>query len=283
MDFAAENGIRLFDTAESYGDGDSERIIGTWLRSRGAAREIALTTKASNGFTRAAITESAERSRYRLGVERIPVYLLHRFPDTPLEEALEALTGLVEAGTVWIAGCSNFSAEQVRGALRISRTRRLVQPAVVQSIYNIVCRGIEVELLPLCARHGIGVITYSPLGAGFLTGKYPNASASAVPGSRFDVAPGHREIYFQPEKFRVLSQLRGRASEWGMPVHHLALGWALRRTDIACTLIGARSAAHVRNALQALQAPLRQEWVLYMDALGTAEQHSTNPSSRETL
>jgi 1-deoxyxylulose-5-phosphate synthase len=128
----------------------------------------------------------------------------------------------------------------------------------VQPIYNLVDRRIERELLPLCARHKIGVITYSPLGAGFLTGKY-RPRAPIPPGTRFDVRPGHQDRYFTDHGFRVVEMLQEVAGRIDRPPVQLALAWVLQRPGITSVLVGARAPAHVDQAFESLQAELPDE------------------------
>src|SRR5207253_6623893 len=136
-------------------------------------------------------------------------YLFHSYDAaTPLEEALEAMTRVVQSGKVRVAGCSNFTAEQLRSALELSQSDGLVRLEVIQPNYSLVCREIEQDLLPLCRAQGIAVVTYSPLGAGFLTGKYTPQRSAIPKGTRFDVIEGHADIYFNERNFRVVEQLR---------------------------------------------------------------------------
>jgi 1-deoxyxylulose-5-phosphate synthase len=261
LDRALERGITLFDTAEAYSAGRSEEILGRWIASRSARDRIVLTTKVTLPLGRARVIASAEASLRRLQVETIDLFLLHSWDaNTPLEETLDALETLVDAGKVRYVGCSNFAAEQLGTALAQQDERGWARMDAVQQVYNLALRAIEGELLPLCADQQIGVITYSPLGAGFLTGKY--RQGGPVPsGTRFDIVPGHQDIYFNDSAFAAMERLRDRSAALGMPMAQLALAWVLRQPGISTTLIGARSPAQIDQAFDAAELEVTSdEW-----------------------
>jgi aryl-alcohol dehydrogenase-like predicted oxidoreductase len=251
LDRALERGITLFDTAEAYSAGRSEEILGRWLASRGARGQIVLATKVAAPLARERVIASAEASLRRLHAETIDLFQLHSWdPNTPLEETLEALDALVRAGKVRYVGCSNFAGWQVAKALWREDVHGWARLESVQPVYNLALREIEPELLPLCADQQLGAITYSPLGAGFLTGKY--RTGGPVPsGTRFDIVPGHQEIYFNDACFAAMERLRAASEQAGVPMARLGLAWVLGRPGITATLIGARSPAQVDQAFEA--------------------------------
>jgi aryl-alcohol dehydrogenase-like predicted oxidoreductase len=165
----------------------------------------------------------------------------------------------------WI-GCSNLAAWQVCKSLWRQDVLGLARFESVQPIYNLVHRDIEEELLPLCADQQLGVMTYSPLGAGFLSGKYRRGEA--VPGgSRFDIKPGHQSIYFTDRGFRIMEGLRALAVEAGVPMPALALAWVMKRAGITSVLIGARSVGQVDQAFEAEALRISQSVSARLDAL----------------
>jgi len=273
MDYAAEHGITVFDTAEAYGGGASERIIGDWLRSRGMVGKIAVVTKVFKKLTKERIKEALSQSRERLGLDVIDGYLLHFFDETtPLEESLEGLTIAAESGVVRVAGCSNFSAEQLNRALDLSEQKGLVRFGLVQPIYNLTARDIEQDMLWDAAERRVEVVTFSPLGAGFLCGKY-SASRETIPkGSRFDVIPGHVDIYFKPENFRIVEKLRAKSEETGLSMSRLAMGWVMANPMISSVLVGARSVDQVAAAVETLNSPLPSDLKREMDRWTGAEE-----------
>jgi aryl-alcohol dehydrogenase-like predicted oxidoreductase len=251
MDHAVERGINLFDTAEAYAAGRSEEVVGNWMAERGSRDRIVLATKVNGTLTRERILTSAEESLRRLQTDRVDLFQLHRWDqDTPLEEMLEALDTLVQQGKARYIGCSNYAGWQLCKALWLQDVKGWSRIESVQPIYNLVNREIEQELLPLCADQQVGVVSYSPLGAGFLTGKY--RQHGPIPkGSRFDVMPGHTDIYFHRQKWRVMEALRAKSEALGISMIQLALAWALTQPSITTVLAGARTTGHVNQAFEA--------------------------------
>lgn len=290
MDAALERGITLFDTAEAYGGGQarqhrrdrmgvedvrevsgemhsSERILGRWLKSRGVRSRVTVQTKVSANRSRQDVQNALEASLERLQTDYIDLYLFHSYdPAVPLEEGLEALERGEKSGRIRCSGCSNFSAGQLSEALGLSGGKGLPRLKVIQPNYNLVHREIETDLLPLCQRQEVGVVTYSPLGAGFLAGKYTPDQAAIPKGTRFDVIPGHVDVYFQPRSFRVVEQLRRMASRTGHSMVQLAMGWVLNREGVDSVLIGVRKTSHLDNAFQAMEMDFPSEWMAEMNA-----------------
>jgi aryl-alcohol dehydrogenase-like predicted oxidoreductase len=262
LDRALECGITLVDTAEAYGaePGRSEVIVGRWIAARGVRNRITLATKVNGTLTADRVRDSCAASLQRLGVEVIDLFQVHRWDaETPLEETLGALDDVVRAGQVRAIGCSNYAAWQLTKALWRQEVRGWARFETVQPVYNLADRRIEQELLPLCADQELGVITYSPRAAGFLTGKY-HAGGAVPSGTRFDIVPAHQEIYFTPARYRVMEALRTIAAGVGLPMAHLALAWVLSRPGISSVLIGARTPEHVDEGIAAaagLPADLR--------------------------
>ncbi|MCX6030857.1 MAG: aldo/keto reductase [Chloroflexi bacterium] len=263
MDRALERGITLFDTAEAYAGGRSEEIIGRWIADRSVRERIVLATKVRPPLSRDRILTSAEASLRRLQTDAVDLFLLHSWDaSAPLEEPLEALDRLVRQGKARAIGCSNLAAWQLCKALWRQDIHGWPRMEAVQPNYNLVVRDIERELLPLCADQQIGVISYSPLGGGFLTGKYrPGGDVPA--GTRMDVSPLMQPIYFHETGFRILEELRARAVELGTTIPLLALAWTMTQPGITAVLIGARSPEQVDQALDAdalgMSAELRAE------------------------
>ena len=254
MDHAFGNGITLFDTAEAYGQGASELVVGEWLQSRNLRDKIVLATKVNGTLTRQRIVSSVESSLKRLRTDCIDLLQTHVWDEsTPQEETLDALTTLVQQGKVRYVGCSNYSASQLAAVLTLSNETGMSRMVSVQPPYNLVQRDIEADLLPLCASENIGVISYSPLAAGFLTGKY-RPGQPIPPGTRFDVIPGHQDIYFTEHGYQVLKQLDREAQTSGASHIQLALSWVLQQPGVTSVLIGARKTLHIDQALRAVDS-----------------------------
>jgi aryl-alcohol dehydrogenase-like predicted oxidoreductase len=295
MSGALDRGINLFDTAEAYGGGNaqqyrktvlgvedvrevssemhsSEITIGRWLKDVGARSRIVLQSKVTTNTTKHRVLEALEASLRRLQTDWIDLYLFHSFDaKTPLEEGIEAMTRAVEQGKVRAYGCSNFSGSQLAQCLETAERRSQCRPEVVQPPYSLVAREIESDLLPLCVKERIGVVAYSPLAAGFLSGKYASATAAFPKGSRFDVIPGHADIYFKDRNFELAEKLRRKCEQVDIPMVQLAMGWALRKPAITSVLVGATRLAHLDNAVAARDMEFPNDWMQEMDGWGAAE------------
>ncbi len=231
LDHALARGITHFDTAAAYGGGASESILGRWLASRKPA-DITVATKILPPYDRIDLTPSLQR----LGLDQIDLLYLHQWHDSALQAgaALEKLP-------VRRFGASNVTLDQLRAlGPRFS---------VIQNNHNLAVSEVTDALREYCAALGVAIVTYSPLGAGFLTGKHQNG---VQPGSRFEIIPGHQQIYFHEDAWRSLARLEAIASRTGHSPAHLALAWALHQPGIACTLIGGRNPAHIDQAFAAL-------------------------------
>jgi len=236
LDHALSRGVRLFDTAAAYGQGASETIIGRWLASR-RPRGITIATKILPPYGPIDISASMQR----LGVDQIDLLYLHQWHDSVLS-AGPALDELLRSGQVKALGLSNVTLDQLRAAgPRFS---------VVQNNHNLAVSDVNDALRAHCAAHDIALVTYSPLGAGFLTGKHQQGVQS---GSRFDLVPGHQEVYFHSGAYRRLATLEAVSARAGHSQAHLALAWALHQPGIASVLIGGRTPAHFDQAFAALE------------------------------
>lgn len=266
MDHALGRGINLFDSAAAYAAGASEMVVGEWLKDRGVRDRIVLATKVNGTLTRGHVTASAEESLRRLQTDRIDLFQLHSWDgETPLEETLGALSSLVDQGKVRAIGCSNWSAGQMGEALSIAEKWGFARMDSVQPPYNLVQREIETELLPFCSEQGIATICYSPLGAGFLTGKY-RRDQHVPEGTRFDIIPGHQDIYFNDRGFGIVERLEHAAEQSGLSMVQLAMAWVLSRSGVTSVLIGARNTRQVDQAFEAAEAGLGEELLATLDA-----------------
>jgi aryl-alcohol dehydrogenase-like predicted oxidoreductase len=235
LDHALERGVRHFDTAAAYGGGASETIIGKWLASR-RPEGITVATKILPPYDHIDITSSLKR----LGVEQLDLLYLHQWHETAIQAGL-ALDELVRTGLVRQLGASNFTLDQLQAAGPRFR--------VVQNNHNLAVRDVSDEFRAYCTANGIAIVTYSPLGAGFLTGKHRNG---VQVGSRFEIIPGHQNVYFHDSAFQRLAKLEAVATRAGHSQAHLALAWALRQPGIDTVLIGGRSPAHLDQAFAAM-------------------------------
>jgi aryl-alcohol dehydrogenase-like predicted oxidoreductase len=256
MDAAWELGIRTFDTADAYGGGRSETMIGNWIRSRGQVPKI--TTKTFNpmgaghdhGLSRARIVRQLETSLDRLGLERIDLYLAHEFdPATPVEETIVTFEGLVQLELIKAYGVSNFDADQLRAFLQTGR------PAALQNSYSLLERGDEQDVLGLCAEFKVAYTPFSPLAGGWLTGKYKR-DEPPPPGSRMELRPGPYEKLRTERTFDALDRLAELAAQRGVDTATLAIAWLLAQPQVTAVVVGPRTPRHLEPALRALDAAL---------------------------
>ena len=261
MDRALELGINYLDTADSYGGGRSEEIVGRWLRARGTRDQVVLSTKVCNrmglgpndaGLSRRHVLRAVEDSLRRLQTDWLDLYVTHQVdPQTPLEETVQALSDLVRQGKVRYLGASNIEAWRLTRALWIADRRHLARYEGVQNEYNLLHREIEAEVLPLAADQGLAVTPFSPLAGGFLTGKYTRGGPYPA-GSRMTLRPEpYRGLLGEPT-FRALDALRAEAAEWGVSMPALALAWVTCHPQVTAALVGPRSPAQFAAAEESL-------------------------------
>lgn len=258
--FAA--GGNFIDTADGYAEGRSEEILGKGLKGR--RHEVVLATKVffptgkgpnQKGLSRKHIAEAVENSLRRLSTDFIDLYQVHCFDSrTPLDETLEALDLLVRQGKVLYLGCSNFAGWQLAKALGVSRAAGLSRFDCLQPQYSLVCRSIERELLPLCREEGVGVIPWSPLAGGFLSGKYrPGAAHPSV--SRLaesdPATSGWTERFLTERNFKILEVVEAVADELGKSTSQVALAWLLNVRGVTSVIIGARTIGQLEENLGA--------------------------------
>jgi aryl-alcohol dehydrogenase-like predicted oxidoreductase len=250
MDAAWEAGITTFDTADAYGGGASESMIGEWLRSR-RPNGIVLSTKtfnpiaagADHGLAPARMRRQLESSLLRLGVERVDMYLTHDWdPDVPIAETAGALDELVAAGKIGAYGLSNVDGAQLSEALAAGRF------AWVQNSYSLLDREAETEVIPACAEHGLGFTPFSPLAGGWLTGKYRRGEEPQA-GSRMATRPEPYLGFVDDDRvWALLDRLR----EEGDPAT-LAFAWLFAQPHVTAVVVGPRRPEHLSPALAALQ------------------------------
>lgn len=265
LDRAVEAGITLLDTADVYQEGESEAILGRWLRQRGGRERLVLASKVGGssetcpgGLSRAQVVAACEGSLRRLQTEVIDLYQLH-WPDieTPLEETLEAMEQLRRQGKIRAVGCSNYPAWLMGEALALCRQAGFAPLCAAQLQYNLLVRHIEREILPLCQRAGVAVLPWSPLAGGLLSGKYP---AGAWPARHGRMEAWRRRYGAdQGRVSRVVETVTRLARRRGCSPAALALGWLRGRPAVASCIIGARTLAQLEQNLEGADLSLAEE------------------------
>ncbi len=278
LDACVERGLVAIDTADVYSawvtghkGGESEAIIGAWLKARPGAREkVLILTKCGmempgqgKGLSPAWIAKSCEDSLKRLGIERIDLYQAHKDDESvPLAETLGAFQALIKAGKVRAIGSSNYTAARLKAALAVSAAQGLPRFESHQPVYNLMDRGIEADLLPLCRAEEVGIITYSSLASGFLTGKYRTKAdlGKSVRGER-SVAK-----HMTDKGMAVLAAVDAAAKRHGVSPAAIALAWQIARPGITAPIASATSPEQLGELLKAEDVALSAEDMAALDA-----------------
>src|SRR4051794_19880312 len=269
LDAFVDAGGTLVDTADTYGNGTSERVLAPWLARR--RDDVVLATKVrfatddppGEGLAPDRIRAACDASLRRLGVDVIDLYQVHApDPDVPLEATLEALDGLVQAGKVRALGASNYPAWLLAWAVALQDRNGWAPFVSLQPQYSLVERSVEIELLPFSRAAGIKTIPWGPLGAGFLTGKYPRDS-EPPPGSR--IAEAGEEIEEARARravernFRVLDEVQSIAEAKGATIAQISLAWLLGVPEVAAPIVGPRTFEQLEDLLGTVDVELTAE------------------------
>jgi aryl-alcohol dehydrogenase-like predicted oxidoreductase len=279
MDRFFDAGGNFFDTADIYSHGASESILGAWLNEK-KREEIVLATKVrfrvgngpnNTGLSRKRIIAGVEQSLGRLGTDYIDLYQLHCWDDTtPVEETMQALDDVVRAGKVRYIGVSNFAGYQLQKAIQVSDRRNGTRCISLQPQYNLLCRTIEWEVVPAALAEGVGLIPWSPLRGGWLSGKFRRGMDSPPEGTRVALA-GRKgwgeswQAYNIERTWRILDDLFVAASESGKTPAQTAINWLLQKPGVVAPIIGARNLEQLEDNLGAAGWELDPELMDLLD------------------
>lgn len=279
-----EAGINFFDTANSYSQGRAEEILGDCITH--CRDEIVLTTKVFNpmgedintrGLSRRHIIREVENSLRRLKTDRIEFYFLHNFdPLTPMEETLRALDDLQRQGKILYPAVSNWSAWQIAKGLGISAKDQLARFELIQPMYSLAKRQVEVEILPLAQSENMGVITYSPLGGGLLTGKYGNSNKPTQ--GRLIEQKKYADRYGDQKYNEVADRFNTHCKEQHVHPATLAVAWVMSHPGITAPIIGARNLEQLDSSLAATEVNMTEEWRKEITALSITPPTATDRS-----
>jgi aryl-alcohol dehydrogenase-like predicted oxidoreductase len=281
---ALEAGINFFDTADVYSYGESEEALGRAIKGSGARRDaVVIATKVRSAMSEAAsagtgdvnnvglsrqhIMSACEASLRRLGTDYIDLYQVHGWDIlTPIEETLRALDDLVRQGKVRYLGCSNWAPRHLAKSLGISRQHDWERFVSLQAYYSLVGRDLEHELLPLCREEGLGVLVWSPLSGGFLSGKYrrDNPNPEGARRTAFNFPPIDTE-----RGFDAVDALDQVAQQRQATVAQVALAWLLAQPGVASIIIGANKMSQLEDNLKAIEVKLSAEEVERLSATTT--------------
>jgi aryl-alcohol dehydrogenase-like predicted oxidoreductase len=271
---AVEAGVTVFDTADVYDHGASEEVTGRLLRELFTAREdYVVATKVyypmsdrpgDRGLSRRHLLAAADASLRRLGTDHIDLYQVHRWDyATPVEETMEALDSLVRAGKVRYLGASSMYAWQLAKAQHAAERNGWHRFVSMQNHYNLAYREEEREMVPLCLDQGLGVLPYSPLARGLLTGSRRREGGGTTTRSENDPAA---DSAYGPEDFDVVDALRAVARELGRPPAQVALAWLRTMPGVTAPIVGATKAQHLEDALASLELTLDAHLVKQLEA-----------------
>jgi 1-deoxyxylulose-5-phosphate synthase len=263
---AIEGGITFFDTADVYSQGTSEVATGRLLGRLISRDEVVIATKVhgqmtpgpnGRGLSRKHILSAIDASLGRLGMDYVDLYQIHRFdPQTPIEETMEALNDVVRAGKARYIGASSMYAWQFARAQHVAERHGWTRFASMQNHYNLLYREEEREMIPLCRHDGIGVIPWSPLARGFLTGTRTREGERRTVRAETD---GFQDTLYGPDDFDVVDRLNEVAGERGVPSAQMALAWLLHKPGVTAPIVGATKLEHLEDALAAAELSLSDE------------------------
>jgi aryl-alcohol dehydrogenase-like predicted oxidoreductase len=274
LDQFAEAGGTLVDSADVYAEGRSEEIIGRWLAARPTARDrMVLATKGrfptdespnGHGLSRRHLAMALDASLRRLAVDAIDLYQLHSFdPLTPIEETLRFLDDAVHAGKIRYVGLSNFTGWQIQKAVDTADALGLARPVTVQPQYNLLARATEWEIVPVCQSERLGLLPWSPLASGWLTGKYQRGQTAPAGTRVAENADEGMRIWNQrgdaERTWRVVDAVRAVAHERGVSMAQVAIAWLAARPAVTSVILGARSDRQFADNLAAAQLRLSRE------------------------
>jgi aryl-alcohol dehydrogenase-like predicted oxidoreductase len=274
VDTAIDGGINFFDSADVYSHGQSEEILGKAIQ--GKRDSLVLATKVRGrmsreindvGLSRRHIIQSCENSLRRLGTDYIDLYVVHSFDFmTPLEETLSALNDLVHQGKVRYLGCSNYFAWQLMKSLSISEKHHWEKFVSLQAYYSLIARDVEYELVPLCEDQGLGLTPWSPLSAGFLTGKYPRGSQALEEGRR-NREQQHFLQFDEDRGYAILDAVQRIAEERGATAAQVSLNYLRSKSVVSSVIIGATKERQLADNLKSVEWRLSDEEIERLDAV----------------
>jgi len=272
---AREHGVNFIDTADVYTAGRSESMVGELIRPH--RDDWVLATRVGNrmsdrpnegGYSRTWMLRECDASLARLGTGHIDIWYLHRdFNGLDLEEPLRAVDALLRAGKIRYWGVSNFRGWRIAEAVHVAHALGMPGPVVCQPYYNLLNRQPEVEVLPACAHHGIGVVPYSPIARGLLTGQY---APGAKPPEGTRAGRGDKrmlETEFREESLRIAELLKAHCEQKGVALSHFAAAWVLASRSVSSVIAGPRTFAQWQDYFGALECTITPEDVAVVDAL----------------
>ncbi|MEB2288235.1 MAG: aldo/keto reductase family protein [Anaerolineae bacterium] len=271
---AYDNGINFFDIANVYARGEAEKLMGSVLRLF-PRHTLVISSKAfwpmsddvnDRGLSRKHLFESVHASLRRIGTDYLDLFFCHRWDaETPLEETVRALDDLVHQGKILYWGTSEWTGAQIQAALDLCERYNLVKPQVEQPLYNLIARRkVEEDVLPVTEKNGLGLVVWSPLASGLLTGKYDDALPGDSRLARLEVL---RDQWYKAESVAAIRELKAVADDLGVTRAQLALAWTLRQPGVSSAITGATRPAQLDETLKAIDITLDSDTLARMDAI----------------
>ncbi|NYT43844.1 aldo/keto reductase [Alcaligenaceae bacterium] len=284
VDSAADHGINFIDTADVYGKGASEQMVGRLIAAK--RHDWVLATKLGNAMSKAPnqshysrhwMIREVEASLQRLATEHIDILYLHRdFHQENLEEAVRSLGDLIRDGKIRAYGLSNFRGWRIAEIMRLCQQLNVPQPIVCQPYYNLLNRGPEVEILPACAHYGLGVVPYSPIARGVLTGKYQPGRAPSADSRAGRNDKRMMETEFREESLQIAQTLQAHCEQRGIKLAHFATAWVLANRHVSAVIAGPRTLAQLEDYYPALEVQVSAEEEALVNGL-VAPGHASTP------
>lgn len=271
---AYDSGINFFDIADAYARGEAEKLMGSVFKLF-PRHTLIVSSKAfwpmsddvnDRGLSRKHLVESVNASLRRIGTDYLDLFFCHRWDEeTPLEETVRTLDDLVHQGKILYWGTSEWTGAQIQAALDLCERHNLVKPQVEQPLYNLIARRkVEGDVLPVAEKNGIGLVVWSPLASGLLTGKYDDALPDDSRLARLEVL---RDQWHKGESIAAIRRLKAVADDLGVTRAQLALAWALRQPGVSSAITGATRPAQLDETLKAVDLTLDNDTLARMDAI----------------
>ena len=276
LDRAFDNGINLLNTSYYYSNGESEKILGNFFQTRKNRKKFIIISKIHGDLSSSTIENCINDSLKRMQTDYIDFYGITYDQNSRLDSILETMEKFQKQGKILKVACNNYDYNLLTSAKKIQKDRGYSTFGMMETVYNILYRGVENQLIDYSNKEEIDIITYSPLGAGFITGKYKNGMASPNK-TRFDIKPAHKDIYFKEKFFETMNKMNSLSKETNISLVDLALSWVISRKFITSVLIGVREISHIDRPIYLLENKIDKVILNKIDAITRNNLNLINP------
>ena len=258
LDKAFDEGINLLNTSYYYSNGESEKILGNYFLTRKNRNKFTIISKIHGDLSSSVIEKCINQSLQRMNTDHIDFYGITYDSKSKLEDILETMEKFIQQGKILKVACNNFDNKLLLKSKKIQETNTHSTFGILETVYNILYRGIERTIIKYCKSENIDIVTYSPLGAGFITGKYKNGLLSPKE-TRFDIKPAHKDIYFKEKFFDTMDRLEKLGKEENISLVDLGLSWVISKQFISSVLIGVRELSHIKRPIHLLNNKINKD------------------------